>query len=63
MSAIEPRPGEVYFTYSGRYLYVETVNAQTVTYRDGEQDLDSPPLEAPRWLFEAAIAKRVRRRM
>lgn len=63
MSAIEPRPGEVYLTHSGRHLYVETVSAQTVTYRDGEQGHYSPSLEAPRWLFEAGIAKRVRRRV
>ena len=61
MSAIEPRPGDVY-AISGRHLYVETVNAQTVTYRDGEQYADTPSLEMPRWLFEAGIAQRVRRR-
>lgn len=61
MSAIEPRPGEVYRTHSGRYLYVETVSARIVTYRDSKQDRHSPPFAAPRWLFEAGIAKRVPR--
>lgn len=61
MSAIEPQPGEVYLTHSGRHLYVETVNARIVTYRDSEQDRHSAPFAAPRWLFEAGIAKRVRR--
>ena len=61
MSAIEPRPGDVYLMHSGRHLYVETVSARTVTYRDSEQDRHSPPFAAPRWLFELAIAKRVPR--
>ena len=61
MSAIEPRPGDVYSTHSGRLFYVETVSPQIVTYRYSEQDRHSPPFAAPRWLFEAAIAKRVPR--
>ena len=61
MSAIEPQPGEVYLTHSGRYLFVETVNAQSVTYRAGAQCHYAPSLEMPRRLFEYVVARRVRR--
>lgn len=59
MSALEIQPGKTYRSHGGRVLLVTRVNAATVMYLDGEQDIDSIPLEAPRWLFESIVKERI----